>query len=606
LGAFAHQYASENFMPALSRPAFPLPYCVVLQLWLCATALSLATPAWAVPFNIGELEANLESRLALEVDWAMNAPDKRLIGTRNGGSAAAQTNDDGRLNFARGDAFSKRFSGWHALQLRRDDTGVLLSGRYWYDFALKDQSLPLYAIDDEGRQPGAKASGGEILEAYAYHNYQLASPDGELPGAVRGGKQLLRWGESRLLENPLNGINPLDRQALQRAVTPIAEGARPVNLLHLNQQLSDQLNFELFYQLDWQAEVQSNCGSFFALSDTQPQGCNQRLAVAGSDFAAQAAAGYRYMPRLADADARAGGQYGLALHWQLAALADSQLSLFALNYHSRSGVFNSQVGQGAAADALSQTVSAQYQMTYPEDIRHYGLSLAREWGGTRLFAQFSHSPNTPLQLSTADLTAVALDPAAMVTNPLLSSGYASAVAGSSIQGYQRHAVSQLQLGLSQVVEQVLGAEQLQLQLELGAEQLHGVDASALRFGRDAVYGLGQLADNRQCVALNPQGQQACNEQGFYTEHSWGYRARASLDYLDVWPSVDLSPNLAFAQDVRGYDPQFNQGSKALGIGLAAEFQDTYNASLSYNSFFAGAYNPRQDRDFLALSLGVSF
>jgi hypothetical protein len=105
--------------------------------------------------------------------------------------------------------------------------------------------------------------------------------------------------------------------------------------------------------------------------------------------------------------------------------------------------------------------------------------------------------------------------------------------------------------------------------------------------------------------LYPQGQQACNEQGFYTEYSRGYRARASLHYANVWPSLDLSPNLALAQDVPGYGPQFNQGSKVLGIGLAAEFQDSYNASLSYNSFFGGSYNPRSDREFLSLSLGLS-
>ncbi|MBX9915032.1 MAG: DUF1302 domain-containing protein, partial [Pseudomonadaceae bacterium] len=293
-------------MPASSRPVFR-PHHAAFRLCLGSLTCTLVTPVLALPFNLGEVEANLESRMALEVDWAMSAPDKALIGTRNGGSAASQTNDDGRLNFARGDAFSKRFSGWHGLQLRQGDSGVFVSGQYWYDFALKDQSLPLYDIKEAGRQPGAQASGGEILDAYGYHNYQLAGPQGDLPGAVRGGKQRLRWGESRLLENPLNSINPLDRQALQRPVTPIAEGALPVNLLHVNQQLSNNLSAELFYQLDWQADVQSNCGTFFAVSDVQPPGCNQRLAVAGSDFTAQAAAGYRYVPRLADDDARDSG-----------------------------------------------------------------------------------------------------------------------------------------------------------------------------------------------------------------------------------------------------------------------------------------------------------
>jgi hypothetical protein len=593
-------------MPLLFCPTFRRLCCPALQRGLFMLSCTLAAPAWALPFNIGGLEANLDSRLALQFDWAMSAPDKALIGTRNGGSAAAQTADDGRLNFARGNSFSRRFDGWHGLQLQHADSGVFVRGHYWYDFALEDQSRPLYDPSNTDRQSSAQSSGGEILEAFAYHNYQLAGPDGELPGALRGGKQLLRWGESRLLENPLNSINPLDRQLLAQPVTPIEEGAQPVNLLHIYQQLTDNLSLEVFYQLAWQANVQANCGTFLAVSDVPAQGCDTRLALAGSDFAPQAAAGYRYVTRLGDADARDSGQFGLALHWQVAALADSELGLYAVNYHSRSAVFNSQVGHGAAADALSDRLSAQYQMSYPEDIRNYGLSLARQWGGTRIFAQVSYSPNTPLQINSAELTWLAVDPLAMASSPLLSSDYAGSVAGSSIRGYQRHAVRQVQLGLSQVVEQVLGAEQLHLQAELGGQQLSGVEASALRFGRDGVYGIGQLADNSACTALNPQGQQACNAHGFYSEHSWGYRARARLNYPDVWRAVNLSPTLAVAQDVRGYGPQFNQGSKAVGLGLAAEFQNSYTASLNYNSFFGGDYNPQHDRDFLSLNLGVHF
>ncbi|MFZ3185841.1 MAG: DUF1302 domain-containing protein [Pseudomonas sp.] len=591
-------FYSPVFRTLCSRPLARL---------LLSLPCSLAAPAWAVPFNIGGLEANLDSRLALEVDWAMSAPDSDLIGTRNGGTAAAQTGDDGRLNFARGDAFSKRFDGWHGLELRQGDSGLFVRGHYWYDFGLMEQSLPLYDIDNHGRQPGAQASGGEILEAYGYHNYQLDGPEGELAGNLRGGKQLLRWGESHLLENPLNSINPLDRQALQRPAMPIEDGALPVNLLHLGQQLTPSLSAELFYQLDWQAEVQSNCGTYFAASDVQAQGCDTRLAVAGSDFAPQAAAGYRYVPRLPDQEARDSGQYGVALHWQIEELGGSELGLYALNYHSRAAFFSTQVGQPVGqVDPLSGATSAQYQMGYPEDIRQYGLSIARERGGTRLFAQLSHSPNMPLQINGADLTLVALDPTAMAGNPLFSSGYANAAAGSQLRGYQRHPMTQLQLGVTQVVEQVLGAEQLKLQAEVGGAHLNGVADSQLRFGRDGLYGLGQLPDNSQCGSLNPQGDQACNEQGFYTEQSWGWRARASLDYADVWPGLNLSPNLALAQDVHGYGPQFNQGSKALGVGLAAEFQNSYNASLSYNSFFGGAYNPRSDRDFMALSLGLNF
>jgi hypothetical protein len=308
---------------------------------------------------------------------------------------------------------------------------------------------------------------------------------------------------------------------------------------------------------------------------------------------------------LADNDARDSGQFGLALHWQLQALANAELGLYALNYHSRGALFNTQIAQGPA-NPLTGASSAQYQMVYPEDIRQYGISLGREQGGRRVFIQLSHSPNTPLQINTADLTWVALDPAALQANPVLSSGYASGVAGSSVQGYQRHALTQLQLGISQVLDHVLAAEQLQLQVELGAQQLHAIEHSQLRFGRDGVYGMGRLADNSQCAALNPQGQQACNTHGFYGEYSWGYRALGSLHYSDVWSGINLVPSLALAQDVAGYGPQFNQGSKAVGLALAAEVQNSYELSLAYNSFFAGAYNPRHDRDFLSLTLGLDF
>ena len=51
---------------------------------------------------------------------------------------------------------------------------------------------------------------------------------------------------------------------------------------------------------------------------------------------------------------------------------------------------------------------------------------------------------------------------------------------------------------------------------------------------------------------------------------------------------------------------FNEGAKAISIGLDAEYQNTYTTSLSYTNFFGGDYNTLVDRDFLAVSFGVSF
>jgi hypothetical protein len=58
--------------------------------------------------------------------------------------------------------------------------------------------------------------------------------------------------------------------------------------------------------------------------------------------------------------------------------------------------------------------------------------------------------------------------------------------------------------------------------------------------------------------------------------------------------------------VDGYGPNFNEGSKAISLGLNAEYQNTYTASVSYTDFFGGHYNPTTDRDFVALSFGLNF
>jgi len=51
---------------------------------------------------------------------------------------------------------------------------------------------------------------------------------------------------------------------------------------------------------------------------------------------------------------------------------------------------------------------------------------------------------------------------------------------------------------------------------------------------------------------------------------------------------------------------FNEGSKAVSVGVDAVYQNAYTASLSYTDFFGGDYNTLVDRDFLALSVGVNF
>ncbi|HBT56673.1 MAG TPA: DUF1302 domain-containing protein, partial [Pseudomonas sp.] len=99
---------------------------------------SFSGSAGAVNFNIGDVEAQLDSQVSVGMSISTQNADKRFIHALSGGEAAARTSDDGRLNYSSGDVFSKIFRGVHDLELRYGDSGAFIRGKYWYDFATKD------------------------------------------------------------------------------------------------------------------------------------------------------------------------------------------------------------------------------------------------------------------------------------------------------------------------------------------------------------------------------------------------------------------------------------------------------------------------------------
>ena len=238
-------------------------------------ASTLAAPAFGVTFNIGEIEGQFDSSLSVGASWSMRGADKDLIGVNNGGDGLSQTSDDSHLNFKKGETFSKIFKGIHDLELKYGDTGVFVRGKYWYDFELKDESRLFKDIDDSNRKEAAQSSGGQILDAFIYHNYNIA----DLPGSVRLGKQVVSWGESTFIQNGINSINPIDVSAFRRPGAEVKEGLIPVNMFYVSQSLTENLSAEAFYQLEWDQTVVDNCGTFFAQPDVVADGCDSNFAV---------------------------------------------------------------------------------------------------------------------------------------------------------------------------------------------------------------------------------------------------------------------------------------------------------------------------------------
>lgn len=571
-----------------------------------AIAVGCVAPAQAVTFNIGDIEAQFDSSLSIGASWSTRDADRDFISTASGGQASSRTSDDGRLNFKKGKTFSKIFKGIHDLELKYGDAGVFVRGKYWYDFETKDEGREFYDISDSNRKTAAQSSGAEILDAFVYYNYNL----GNLPGSVRAGKQVVSWGESTFIGNSINSINPIDAAAFRRPGAEIKEGLIPVNMLYIAQSLTDSLSVEAFYQLEWDQTVVDNCGTFFSTSDVLADGCEDRLVVSGPDLppgeSNNTFVDNAYIPRAGDRDARDSGQFGIALRWFAESLNDTEFGAYAMNYHSRTPVFSTiRTTTPNFSTFIPGATNARYFLEYPEDIRLYGLSFQTNLGGTALSGEVSYRPNMPLQINSTDLSFAALG---LPYNPVFESGHSENVSGADLHGYARRAVTQAQVTAVQFIDRVLGASRLTLVGEAGYNHIAGIsnDVGELRFGRDPIYGPGEYSVAGVCTAFNAANPDECQGDGFYTTSSWGYRLRASLDYSNVFAGINLSPNVAWSHDVDGYGPNFSEGNKAISVGLNADYQNTYTASLSYTDFFGGDYNTTTDRDFVALSFGVNF
>ena len=609
-------------------------------------ASTLAGPAFGVSFNVGEIEGQFDSSLSIGASWSTQQPNKNLIGVNNGGHGLSQTSDDGHLNFKSGETFSKIFKNIHDLELKYGDTGVFVRGKYWYDFELKDESRPFKDISDDNRKEGAKSAGGQILDAFVYHNYSIA----DQPGSVRLGKQVVSWGESTFIGGGINSINPIDVSAFRRPGAEIKEGLIPVNMFYVSQSLTENLSAEAFYQLEWDQTVVDNCGTFFSQPDIIADGCDNNLRVLNKRSTIPAAA----LPTLTrlgvdvdnegvlvrrsgDRDARDSGQWGASFKYMFDPL-DTEFGAYFMNYHSRAPIFSA-TGAPASTFAGVRALPAQLQalaplivagnssyfVEYPEDIRLYGLSFSTTLPtGTAWSGEVSYRPNAPVQLNSTDILFAGVRP---LGGSLTNASLLSAPPGSDLHGYRRKEITQFQTTLTHFFDQVMGASRLTLVGEVGVTHVGGLESTSdVRYGRDPVYGPGELpatGGQNTCVALNTSTingagpgaatnnlSRNCNDDGFTTATSWGYRGRAIWEYNDVFAGVNLKPNVAWSHDVSGYSPgpggNFEEGRKAVSLGLDAEYQNTYTASLAYTNFFDGKYTTVDDRDFVALSFGVNF
>jgi hypothetical protein len=457
----------------------------------------------------------------------------------------------------------------------------------------------------------------------------------------------------------VNQINPLDVVALRKPGTEIKEVLLPVGMVSANIGLPKGVSVEGFYQWEWKNSVVDGCGTYFLAVDgsvgpnaqnacragflqslsaaqaTQLSALLQKPITVGDQGGVQAGA---YIPIVQTKEAKDNGQFGLSTRFPVEAI-DTEFGLYGMNIHSRTPYLG--IVQGNSPFPLTTTLlgpAAKQQAAfweYPEDIRLYGVSAATTLAGWSVAAELSYSPNFPVQLSPGDLVAglvygsnpVALGvlgvPAAL--RPLLNTfrgpltdRFVATPNGEVMKGYDRLHTTQFQFSGLQAFNNVLGAQQLTVVGEAGAQWVNVPNKDdGVRYGRTFVFGTANHpaygpvpALVGGCPLLNTAGQPGCANEGFVSKFSWGYRLRGELAYENTFGlGITTKPSVFWGHDVSGWsaDGQFNEGRQTLGLGLGFEYQKRYKLDFNYVKYNHNAdWDPLRDRDYYVASLSITF
>lgn len=584
--------------------------------------ITTAPTAFAVQFQTDNgISGTFDTTMSYGAQWSMQDPDSANIAIANGGTSRAATNaDDGKLNYKKGDLISSLFKVNHDLDLRYGNLGFFARGYYFYDAAAENLDSTYSEARDRFR------NGGKILDAFLYTQVELF---GKRATGIRIGNQVVRWGESTFLRNGISATSPVDLQRLRAPGRELKEAFIPTPMLYISQEISDTISFEAYYVKSFEETIIDPHGSFFSTTDILSDGGSKIFAGFGRRYDDNtapmtiSAAGLHqtWLNRTGDRHAKDSGQFGLSLRFEVPSL-DTEFGLYHIVYHNQtpnlsfvSGDLSFYVG----GNVIEGTGS--YFADYAESVRLYGISFNTLGpAGIALQGEISHRPNQPLQLPGGDLFLYSAN------NPLQSTtqfGLAP-VNGTVVTGYERVPMTQLQMTATKSFGPQFGSSQLVALAEVGYTHLSlGNDGPFA--GPGVILPYNGFPTNLATAGSSQPG-------GYMTQDSWGYRVLARMTYSNAIGAIGASPRIAFAHDVNGIGPTFNEDAKALTLGVGFNYKQDWQADIAYTRFsdgrnFSGSdpipptagqaaagqtaawktsANPATDRDFLAVNISYSF
>lgn len=621
------------------------------------TTLSAAT-AWRAKSADNSLIGPNDAAVALGYAATAGTNAAGTLAARSAGFLGASNSDIGNLNYGQGDRYSTLFKILTDLAMTRGDMGFKLGAKLWNDQTLKTASVPVgnqpngfngatstpspmpanaaatlttlgaaKPLSDQGFPSLNQFSGAELREAYVFNTFSVGNPL-----YVKAGNQIIKWGNSLFLQG-ISQVSPVDLTALRKPGTEIEEVQLPIWAISGKLGGDDGMSLEGFYQFKARASNLESCGTYFGAADFgfASNGDFCPIAqVAGSPTGGWAGGSTDGRPDVMLTQGKAARDEQGGLYFRLPVKDVGVFGLYAMSLSSRTpylgGQLQAPATPGAAAGA-TQGARMQAQWDYVNDLHVFGLSALTKLDTWRLGAEWSQTPNQPVQINAVSmiqggLTYATLGPVAGATtlNNLGPIGQRFIALGSTpgvwnyLPGYDTFSKTQFLLNaatpISKSITDAIGADTGVFAAELGYQRAGvpdvGVSATGvpttMLYGRAFIFGLPVASAS--CVATGAAGTnsqpQGCQADGFFTPTAWGVRLRMSLDYLNVFDSGwKVTPSVYYANDLHGYsvDGQFIEGRQTLNLSLAMNLNKRHDVVLSYTTYNrSAAYDVFRDRE----------
>jgi len=322
-----------------------------------------AGSASAVNYTYGEVSGSVDTTLSAGASMRTSARDCRNLQEGEGGCKVRDASgvekggpingDDGNLNYGQWDVFSSPLKATSEVGATWRNFNAFVRGTAFYDPSVTNTD---FRDLEKPQLTGRNGVGhnAKLLDYFVGGSFDV----GGLPLELRGGNQVISWGESTFIQNGINVINPVDISAARKPGSEVKEFFIPILAAKAALGLPHNFSVEGFYQFKSDNIVPDPAGSYFSSADIVGRG-SQPIRSGVSDVGDDA----RFNPfeirdrlstditwesrlgvnvpsvsieRANDKDAKNGGEFGFALRYFAEELNNgTEFGLYFLNYHSR-------------------------------------------------------------------------------------------------------------------------------------------------------------------------------------------------------------------------------------------------------------------------------